>query len=337
MKYDVITFGAASQDIFLQSEQFKKVSDPTQFTSGAGICFNLGSKINVRDVMFFSGGGGSNTAVSFANQGLKVAYCGSLNKDSTGKDILKELKKKGVKTNLVVFKTEHPTNTSVVLSIPGEDRTILVYRGASEVLENNDIPWRKLNTKWFYLAPLSGNLCNLFAELAFFAKKNGIKVAANPGQCQLTLPKEQLLPILKNIDILILNQEEASLLTGIPYSQEKEIFNKIDEWCNGIVIMTKGKEGSVVADGKYLYRAESLPVNIKDTTGAGDAFGSGFLSGFIKSKGDIEYALQLATANASGCIQAYGAKPGLLTKDSIIPKVKISKESCLDNNICVVK
>jgi len=63
-----------------------------------------------------------------------------------------------------------------------------------------------------------------------------------------------------------------------------------------------------------------------EKTGAGDAFGSGFLSGLLQ-KNDIEYAIQLATANATSCIQKIGAKNGLLKKDEwgSWPKVKVRK------------
>ena len=46
--------------------------------------------------------------------------------------------------------------------------------------------------------------------------------------------------LLDNYNVLIINQEEASFLTGIPYQQEREIFEKLDNWVKGIVVMTKG-------------------------------------------------------------------------------------------------
>jgi sugar/nucleoside kinase (ribokinase family) len=49
-------------------------------------------------------------------------------------------------------------------------------------------------------------------------------------------------------------------------------------------------------------------------TGAGDAFGAGFLSAFIRTKGDIKAAMQLAAANSAACIQQWGSKEGILTK-----------------------
>ena len=77
-------------------------------------------------------------------------------------------------------------------------------------------------------------------------------------------------------------------LTKIPFEHEKEIFQKIDELCPGIAVMTKGGEGVVVSDGKILYSAKPHESRtVVDTTGAGDSFGSGFVSEFMRS-GDIE-------------------------------------------------
>jgi len=179
-----------------------------------------------------------------------------------------------------------------------------------------------------YLAPFAGKLTDITEELIDFAQKNKIKVAFNPGYNQLTMPKAVLPKILKKIDVLILNREEASLLTKIPYQKETEIFKKIDELTPGIAIMTKGREGVVVSDGRYLYQAESLGMKLVDGTGAGDAFGSGFVSGLIQ-KNDLSYAIQLAMANSSFAITKLGAKEGILRKNQPWPKVKVSKANYL--------
>lgn len=334
--FDIITFGSAAQDIYLKSRKFLPVSSK-EFATGKGICLSFGSKIEVEDIFFTSGGGGTNTAATFANQNFKVAYCGMVGDDNFGKLVIDDLKKYGVNTDLVKKTKEMPTNIAVLLMQPGSDRTILVYRGASDLLKKKDICWDQVKkTKWLYLAPFAGQLTNLTEELIDFAQKNKIKVAFNPGYNQLTLPESMLQKILKGIDVLILNREEASLLTKIPYQKEGEIFKKIDQLTPGIAIMTKGAEGATVSDGRHLYYAKSLGMKMVDGTGAGDAFGSGFVSGLMK-KNDVTYAIQLAMANSNFAITKPGAKEGILSKNQPWPKIKVFKENCSANDLCKIK
>jgi len=334
--FDITTFGSATWDIFLKPKKIQTVTGK-KFLTGKGICFNLGSKVEIEKIFFSSGGGGTNTATTFANQGFKTAYCGSIGSDLAGQAISGELKSYGIDERFIKTTKAAPTNHSIVISGLKEDRTIFVYRGASEILDKDDIPWRELKAKWLYLAPLSGKLCGLFNDIVNFAAENKIKVAANPGNCQLSMPPEKLKEILKKVDILILNQEEASTLTKIPYDKEIEIFKKIDEICPGIAIMTKGPFGVVVSDGEYLYKSGILKSEVIDRTGAGDSFAAGFVSGFIQKNGDIEYAIQLGAANSTACLKEWGAKKGLLKKGEKFAKIKVEKESCLKNNFCQYK
>jgi len=321
--FDIITFGSASWDVFLELKE--AIKNKQVFFDGKKIYFPMGSKVNIKGIHFFSGGGGTNTAVGFAKQGFRVAYCGLIGDDLFGIEILKELKEKGVDCRFVLKTNLKPTNCSVVLTCQNIDRTILSYRGASEELINEKIPYEKLSAKWFYLAPLSGKSATLTTNLIKFAKERKIKVAFNPGNSQILLPKKIIKDIIKKVDILILNQEEASLLTGIYPTKEKEIFKEIDNMCPGIVIITKGAKGVIVSNGKEIYQAKVLKIKVIDKTGAGDSFGSGFVSGFIKSQGKIDYSIQLGIANSSACIGKWGAKNGLLKEGDNWKKVEIKK------------
>jgi sugar/nucleoside kinase (ribokinase family) len=337
--HDIITFGSAAQDIHLKSKAFKILKGEKDFITGEGICLALGSKIDVEDISLSTGGGGTNTATTFVKQGFRTAFCGAIGADIFGLEIVRELKHFRIDTRFVVKKKEKKTNTSVVISGTEADRTILVYRGASDILTGKDIKWKKMKkARWFYLAPLAGSLCDMFEQIVDFAHENKIKIAVNPSMQQLSLPKEKLKNILKKIDILFMNQEEASFLTKIPFEDEKDIFKKIDEICPGIAVMTRGGQGVVASDGKYLYSALTNPDRkIVDTTGAGDSFAAGFLSDYIKYKGNIEKAIQLGIANSEANLSQVGAKTGLLDKNSKFTRVKVSKEECGENNLCMPK
>jgi ribokinase len=188
-------------------------------------------------------------------------------------------------------------------------------------LPSKEIPFRKLKAKWLYLAPLTGLLAESFEELVNFAKERKVKVAANPSIAQLSLPN--FASIAQKLDILFLNQEEASFLTKIPVEQEKEIFSAIDAMCPGVAVMTKGGNGVTVSDGKNIYSAlPSENRKIVDTTGAGDAFASGFVSEFMKSA-NIEKSIQLGMANSVGCISKIGAQHGLLKRGDEFERVEV--------------
>ncbi len=322
--FDIITFGSATWDIFLKTKNFQILSNK-KFITGKGICLNLGSKIDVEDIYLFSGGGGTNTAATFSAQGFKTAYCGVIGEDFEGEGILEELKDKGINTKFILKTNKKPTNLSVIFSTPRE-RTILVYKGASQFLNKSQIPWSEIkNTKWFYLAPLSGNLAKVFKDLIDFAGKNQIKVMANPGNFQLKLPSKVLHPLLRKINILILNQQEAQILAKKPLLKGKKLIKEIKKFFPGILILTNGEKRFFLSDRKFFYSALPPKIKVLDKTGAGDAFGSGFLSGYIRNKESINSSIQLAVANSITCLKKWGAKEGILKKNQKFGKVKVSK------------
>ncbi len=310
--FDVIAFGSATRDFFLRSKNFKVVKSD-DFTTGQGICFDLGSKNQIDDIFFASGGGATNVSATFAYQGFKVGCVGKVGQDLGGESIKKELKQLKIKDLLVTDKNKI-TGHSIILSVSDKERTILNYPGACYDLTSEDVPFNKIKAKWFYIAPLAGNSAKSLLPIINYAKKNKIKVALNPGKDQLSLGLEGLKDVLESVDILNLNQEEGAKLAELPFEQENEIFKKLDEYVKGVVIMTKGKDGVVVSDGEYIYSAGTFQEEkFVDRTGAGDAFGSGFVSGMMRY-GTVEEAIRLGTANGTAVVEVMGAKNGLLTR-----------------------
>lgn len=323
---DVITFGSATRDIFVRSKDLKIIASP-EFLTGKGLAVEAGAKVYIEELVFASGGGGTNCAATFALQRLKVAYVGLVGNDPGGREIIRELKELGVKTDFVKITDKAKTPYSIILSAPGKERSILVFEGASHLLSLDDVPWKKIKkARWFYVSGLSGESSKAFEPLINFASENKIKLAVNPGHDQLTKDLELLKSLLKKIDILIVNQEEASIITGVDYKNEEELFKKFDELVPGIAIMSKGPQGVAVSDGKKIYRAGVPESGYVDRTGSGDAFGSGFVSEII-SGGSIEEAIALGTANATSVVQQIGAKNGLLRKGEWGPweRVKVTK------------
>ncbi len=327
-KYDIITIGSATRDVLMKSQEFKIIKDES-FSTGRAECFALGSKIEIKDIVFTSGGGGTNTAVTFARQGLRTACIGAIGEDIDGEEIVDELNKEGVNTDYFQRNSEEKsarTAFSVILVHPSAERTILSHKGEGQHFDVTKIPFDKLKTNWLFLDSLGGHY-DLLEATVKWAKSKEIKIATNPGSKELEHGIDKLKILLENADIVIMNQEEAAKISGIDYKKEEEVFKFMDKVVKGIFIMSKGPEGVAVSDGKNIYRAGTPDSPVVERTGAGDAFSSGFVAEYIKSD-DTEKAIQFATANASSVVAKFGAKAGILIEGDWGPwplvKVEIS-------------
>jgi len=320
--YDVITIGSAFRDVYVFSKKFRVLRDSRAVT-GEVECFAFGTKIELDDILFEIGGGATNTAYTFSRQGLKVGCLSRIGSDGAGEEVRKFLQKAGIADLLAVDKKQRTAHSVIFLAKTGE-RTILVYRGAAHYFKTDDVSLKKIkNTRWLYITSLAGNV-NLLEKIVGFAKKQGIKVALNPGKLEIRTKKGRLLRMLGNIDILLLNREEAAEITRRSYSDNKGIIKDLHRLSgSGVVVVTEGEQGSLVALKDDLYRVIIKPVKAVDTTGAGDAFGSGFVAAYIKNKGNVKKAIQLGCANAASVVQKIGAKHGLLAKGQMSKRLRL--------------
>jgi len=305
---DIVSVGNITVDINLKDFGIFIERRTRKFITGEGVCFPLGSKIRAKRMHIGFGGGGFNCALSFSKLGLRTGLIGRVGEDKF-KEIL-EICGKNKITSFIQEDSKNLTSRSIII-LPDKERTILSYVGAGQNLRAKEIHFSRLNTKWFFLSNLFERE-ELILKFFDFAKKNNIKIAANPSKEDLRFLKNNLC-LLDNYSIFILNQEEASYLTGISYYKEKEIFKRLDDLVKGIVVMTKGKKGAILSDGKMLYKVPILKERrFEDKTGTGDAFAAGFVSGYIL-KEDIEYSLKLAAANACSVVEKIGAQRGFLS------------------------
>lgn len=340
--FDVITIGTASRDVFLQSEFFKVLRDIEHlkrigFPEGEAQCFALGGKVEVSKPVLTTGGGATNAAVTFSRQGLKTASLIKVGADEAGDKILRELKGEGV--GVFGIKDKHTgTAYSTILLAQNGERTILVYRGASENLEKREIPLGRLRADWVYIAP-SNIPVHVINGLVDHLHKSGVNIAINPSsKIYLEKKMDGLRNILNKSKVVLFNREEAAYLTGINYEHEKKIFRQLDMAVPGIAVMTDGGRGVHVSDGLLIYSAGVFKERLLvDRTGAGDAFGSGFVAGLIQKKekcekglcspSNIEYAIRLGSANATSVIEKIGAKAGILTQKEFDTKDRWSRLS----------
>ncbi|MFA6135943.1 MAG: carbohydrate kinase family protein [Candidatus Paceibacterota bacterium] len=327
--YDIITIGTVTVDTFIKADFLKTVKDRKHlekigFKTGVAQCFSFGSKIEIKEPLVSIGGGAHNTAVTFSKNGLKTASLFNIGDDYFGKIILKEMERKNI-TPLAIIDKGKPTGNSFILLDKSGERTILVSRGCSGEIEGKEIPFKKLLAKWSYVVPGSIPL-DVINKIFLHLAKQGTKIALNPSKDLIELGVEKIKHLLNKCDVIFVNKEEASCLTGISYNKTKEIFKKLDKHVKGIVVMTDGKNGSWVSDGKNVYKSGIFKEKkVVDRTGAGDAFGSGFVLAIIRAtdnqrltiynKNQIREALRMANANATSVIERIGATEGILSKD----------------------
>jgi len=328
MKKDVITIGSATQDVFLVSKGFKIIKSKL-FKSGYGECFPYGSKVELEEIYTDTGGGATNASVTFANLGLKTAVISKVGQDLAGQNIILTLKKNKIDISKIKIIKDKRTAYSTILLVSGGDRTILVYRGVSANFTINDFNTKNLNSKWLYISSLNGNL-NLITKIVQDANRKKIKIAINPGSRELQHGFAKLKKSLPEIEVFNLNREEALKLTKSKKDTSiKSLFKKLEKINSKIYVITDGIKGAYLYNKEKIYFAPSLGTIPLNTTGAGDAFGSGLVAGLI-IKNNLEYALKMAVLNADGVIREMGAKHGLLTKKPnyrLLKKVKIKSSN----------
>ena len=280
-----------------------------------------GEKLTIDKNSFEVGGGAINAATNFARHGHETIVISNFGRDSAANAILNFLQNENVDTSYLNF-TRKKTGTSVILldSETGK-RTILTCRGASESfvkLEASDLDLS--NPDWLYVTSLNGdmNTCLRFFEKA---KEKGIKIMWNPGMEEIA-EKKKLLGLLQDVDVLILNEKEAKTLIGGEILEE--LLVKLARYVKTVII-TAGARGSIATNGKETYRlAEYEMKTPKDTTGAGDAFGAGFLSATLDGK-KFKDALIFAAANATSVISYIGAQAGTLYGDEDLHPMPIQR------------
>ncbi|MAF36796.1 phosphoglycerate kinase [archaeon] len=303
--FDIITCGSGLVDVFLETGQ-SSVKIKKGHASNCYITFPVGEKLVMQDRHVDIGGGGTNTAVAFSRLGLKVGYLGCLGKDQNGKKILKLLNKERI--TFLGTLSDKPTGYSVILDTKEKDRTILTYRGASNWLNFKDINTKKLKTQWIYFSGMLGQSHQTQKRLAVWVEKQGYKLAFNPSRYQCQQNLRSLRPILKHTTVLILNKTEAQILSG--QKKIKSIFRALHARGPDIITVTDGARKIYCSDGYHIYKLIPNKTRIVENTGAGDAFGAGFVAGFIMS-GDIGLALRLGLIESKAVLSAFGAKNDL--------------------------
>jgi sugar/nucleoside kinase (ribokinase family) len=246
--------------------------------------------------------------------------------DLAGREILRVMKKFKVNLDLVEVAKKEETGYSIIFLNQDRDRTALVFRGAADFKQIKKIPLHKLNARWLFITTLNGNLV-LLRQIFKTARQKKINLAWNPGNAELAYGGQKLKPFLKQARVVFLNLEETRTLLETRVRKIERLFEQLFKlspatiWC-----VTGGKQGAWVGYQNKILWAGIIDKKVVNATGAGDAFGSGFVAGLMLYHGDLTKAFQLAMLNSNSVVTKMGAKHGLLKKpptQKMLDKIKV--------------
>ncbi|HUD06630.1 MAG TPA: carbohydrate kinase family protein [Candidatus Saccharimonadales bacterium] len=312
-KFDVVSVGDVVTDAFIKL--FDDKAYTYQNNSGQWLSVPFGTKVPFESVEVIEGvGNASNAAVCLARLGVKTSFVSNVGGDREGTEIIQALHNNQVDTRFVAINPDKKTNYHYVLRYKVE-RTILIKH------EDYDYHWPHLRPnempRWMYFSSVSEHALGEFHDqvASWLEEHMDVKLAFQPGTFQMDAGVEKMSRIYKRTEVLILNREEAALVSGGNHDDLGDLFNRLHAIGPRIVVITDGPNGAYACDGNQrfkmpLYPDPGPPV---ERTGAGDAFAATFVAALIKGN-TIEGALQWAPINSMNVVQHVGAQAGLLNE-----------------------
>lgn len=247
-------------------------------------------RVYTRIVNTAAGGSGANTMSALALLGAKPCFTSRVAHDEHGRMYRDGLADKGVKPNLGVAGGEDAgegqTGISLILVTPDAQRTMCTYLGVAQGLRPDDVNLDDLRaSRYLYV---TGYLWDTETQkeavlLAMSeARKAGVKVAFSLSDpfC-VGRHKEDFTRLLADhVDVVFSNEEEARGMTG--EADPVAAARQLAALANGIAVVTKDSDGSLICDGKDVHEIPIFRVEAVDTTGAGDTYAAGVLYGLTQ-------------------------------------------------------
>ena len=279
------------------------------------LCLDYATKVPVKDSFQTIGGNAVNLSLATTKLGLKTTILSAVGTDSNGEIILKELQKNKIETQYIFLDKKSKTRYSIVLNFKGE-RTILSYHQKRNYTWPKDLP----ETDWIYYTSLSEGFENLQNKLLSFVSKHpSIRLAFNPGSFQLKNNLDAVREAVEHCDLLIVNLEEAEIITGTTYKKTKSVAGLIHKLLTigaKEVVITDAARGAWAGNQEEVWHMEAYDVPIVSKTGAGDAFSGGYLSAKLYSHG-LSTCLTWGIANSCAVLGHFGVEQGLLNQNGL--------------------
>ena len=259
------------------------------------------------EISFRGGGSAANTAAWLAAAGAAVTLVGRAGADERGRAAVEELRAGGVDAR-VVLDEGRPTGTCLVLIEPGGERTMAPDAGANDGLAAADLPDDVLTDAAHlhvagYALLREGSRPAARAAIER-ASERGLGVSVDPSSSALL--DAGFLDLAEGAGLLLPNGSEAHALTGHtdPEAAARSLAQRFGE-----VVVTLGPGGALWTDGDEVLLVAAVAVeHVEDSTGAGDAFGAGFLAARVAGESTAE-SLAAGCRLAARAVSTAGARP----------------------------
>ncbi|TET47981.1 carbohydrate kinase family protein [Candidatus Aerophobetes bacterium] len=245
------------------------------------------------------GGSAANTVYALGKMGISSGLVGKVGQDEEGDFLLQDLQEAGVDTSRVTRNKR--TGLCIVLLGRKRDRSILILPGANDSLSYPEIDLDYVNKAEFL------HMSSFLGEIPFHMQKEvtaktGAKISFDPGEPHAIRGIKELVPIFKRCFILFPSGREIETITGKNY---KEGARELLEYGIKIIACTLGEKGSYILSREVELQIPPFKTQVLDTTGAGDVYAAGFLSGLLKGLPLIRCA-KFASKAASLSVAGYG-------------------------------
>jgi len=255
----------------------------------------------------YSGGKGLNQSIALARAGSDVHHAGKIGQD--GYSLKEELSRAGIKVNGISDKGMITGHAIIQVNEHGEN-CILLFGGANREITESEIDKVLAEFGEGDVLVLQNEINNL-DYLIESAYRKGLAVVLNPSPMDESVKKLDL----SKLHYLILNEVEGREITG--KREPKDILDQLlTEFTQLKVVLTLGAAGSVYRDASQEFRQDIFPVEVVDTTAAGDTFLGYFLAHVFKD-GKVPEALQIASKAASIAVSRKGAAKSIPTIDEV--------------------
>jgi len=310
-KKKVISIGSCTLDCLIQVKDILRFELFDKEIIKKYTAIEYSRKLNVEDVRFIPGGSGANIASNCAMLGFDAFYIGIVGNDFSAQICIDDMKSRGVDLSHLIQTDEDCTAFSVILKTEwGKDRSILAYKGANNLLKPENVKEElfKNISAFAWTSLTSENGCQAIDKAIKLTKKNNGYVFAAPSMSIIKNNPKWAKVLISNSDVVSMNAEEAEEFTK--ESEQYYAVNKIYDMGPKLVSITDGAKGSLLTDGQKVVKSGIYGVDVKDTTGAGDAFLCGILLSKLNDY-SLDKMTKLATAMSSLEAMEIGVREGI--------------------------